>query len=181
MKYTLRELSKLYWQIQNLSSTTNWREYTMKYLLASITDLDELRSKLNQLVDMSIYKDDHKGLAKKLSLRYPQGNWSERTLGYMLNTENGSKRIDGIMINQLTEFLFPENNRELSLDELKDEIDEIIEKTIELRKSFVESTRKDKMICDKEKDLIEARYRILINRCEYFLKNITTVVNMRLS
>ncbi len=180
MKNKIDELNKLYLQIQNLLSETNWRGFTMKYKLMDATSTEEIREGLLDIISLTPYKNDHKKLAKKLSLRYPTGGWSERVLNNMLNKENGSKSIDGARMNQIIEFLIPAEKSYLTLDELKDQIDYMYEGLGMLRKEFNDCVRIDKKIDNKEFELLSARVGFLQNFINKFIRNISTNVNVQL-
>lgn len=147
----------------------------MKYLLVGLTSTEDVRKLLNDCINNSHY--DHKTLAMKLSRLYPLENWTERSINYMLSESND---ISTAKANQILDFLFPEEKFEFSREDIREKIEEMHERLENLRAEYNKSV-KDKVIDDREYNLLKSNVNVLGNMIKKFEELTLKVVNVQLS
>lgn len=182
MKINTAFIQRMYSQIENLLSATENKQWgkIMKYLLCGLTSTEEIKKVLNECIDNSPY--DHKTLACKLSKLYPLEGWTERSIGYMLRKveENGSQSTDTAKVNQIMEFLYPDEKFDFTVDSFYERIELIHERLSNIRAEFSKAVKTDKTVDEKESKLILANINILSHMIDKFEEATLKAVNVTL-
>ncbi len=153
-------------EIQKLISATTREGVMRKIIIRSMTSREEIRGELSKFIAEKGYNGRREELARELARIYPAECWNERTLNYLLGD---SKNIDTAKVNQLLDFLEPDEKVDFSFNSLEDAIGELRIKMNDLERILIEARRTENKIDQREFSLLQSYCNLIINKVEKFV------------
>lgn len=153
-------------EIQKLISATNREGAMKKIIIRSLTSREEIRGELLGFITEKGYNGRRAELADELARIHPEECWNERTLNYLLGD---SKNIDMGKVNQLLDFLEPDERMDFSFNSLEGAIGELRSKLNDLENVLIESRRTENKIDQREFSLLKSYSDLIITKVEKFI------------
>ena len=147
-----------------------------KLIIRSVSDMEDLRAELRAFIENSRYNNNRAGLAEQLAKLHPLENWNERKLNYWLSD---ATNIPTHQLNQLLDFIEPDEKIEYSFTTLQDGLDQCRVQLNDLETALYKS-RSDNQIDDKEFSLISSHANLIVNKLNKFLTNTRRLVGQTL-
>lgn len=177
-KIMQRAERKLLKEIQNLLSATKTKGQMKKQIIRAQTDREKQRILLLEFIEEKGYRGKRAELAKKLARLYPIEGWSERKLNHIL-TE--SANIDSTQLNQLLDFLEPDEKIEFSFSSLQEGLDELRKRISDLERLTIECKRSGNIIDEVEFGVIFSHAKLFNQKVEKFIRNTEMLVGHQLA
>ncbi len=153
-------------EIQKLISATTRYSAMQKMIIRSLTGREEIREELIKFIAEKGYNGKRAELAAELARIHPVECWNERTLNYLLGD---SKNIDTAKMNQLLDYLEPDERMDFSFNSLEGAIGELRSKLNDLENVLIESRRTENKIDQREFSLLKSYSDLIITRVEKFI------------